>query len=147
MQKEQYRISIDAPREKVWNALWEDRNYRNWTSAFSPESRVETDNWKKGSKVRFTDGKGSGMLARIAENKANEFMSFEHYGQVIEGVEDTESEKVKEWAGAHENYTLQENNGKTELIVDMDVSDQWKEYFDKTWPVALGKVKELAEKN
>ena len=38
-------------------------------------------------------------------------------------------------------------NGKTELIVDMDITDDYKDYFEKTWPKALTKVKELAEKN
>jgi uncharacterized protein YndB with AHSA1/START domain len=145
MQKETYRITIDAPREKVWNALWDLENYRTWTKPFSPDSNVETDNWKKGSEVRFVDGKGSGMLARVADNRQNEFMSFEHYGMINEGKVDTESEKVKEWAGSHENYTLKGSNGHTELIVEMDVSPQWKEYFDTAWPKALKSVKELAE--
>ena len=36
---------------------------------------------------------------------------------------------------------------KTELVVDMDITEQYKDYFIKTWPRALDKVKELAEKN
>ena len=74
-------------------------------------------------------------------------MSFKHLGVVKNGVEDTESESVKSWAGATENYTLIEENGKTKLVVDMDSTDEFKDYFLKTWPVALEKVKELAEKN
>jgi hypothetical protein len=46
-----------------------------------------------------------------------------------------------------ENYTLTDENGKTRLAVDMDITDEYKDYFLKTWPVALEKVKELAEKN
>ncbi len=147
MQKQTYSIRIDAPREKVWNALWDLDNYRNWTKPFNEASNVETDGWKKGSDVKFTDGTGNGMLARVADNRPNEFMSFEHYGMIQDGVIDTESEKVKSWAGSHENYLLKNENGNTELVVEMDLSDEWKEYFDKTWPVALEKVKELAEKN
>lgn len=63
------------------------------------------------------------------------------------GVEDTESENVKAWAGANENYTLTEENGKTKLVVDMESTDEFKDYFIKTSPVALEKVKELPEKN
>ena len=62
-------------------------------------------------------------------------------------LEDDRSEETKQWAGALENYTLKNNQGKTELIVDMDISGQYKDYFLKTWPKALDKVKELAEKN
>ena len=66
MEKTTYSIHIDAPREKVWNALWDLDNYRTWTKPFNEASNVETDGWKKGSDVKFTDGKGSGMLARVA---------------------------------------------------------------------------------
>jgi hypothetical protein len=74
-------------------------------------------------------------------------MSFEHLGVVKNGVEDTESDSVKGWAGAKENYRLTDINGKTKLLVDMDSTDEFKDYFLKTWPVALDKVKELSEKN
>jgi hypothetical protein len=87
------------------------------------------------------------MVSMIASKKPNEYMSFKHLGFVMNGVEDTQSEKVKEWAGAMENYTLKQADGKTELIVDMDINDEYKDYFLKTWPLALGKVKEMAEKN
>jgi len=57
----EFSINIEAPKEKVWNTLWNDQTYREWTSAFAEGSRAETD-WKKGSRVLFTDGKGSGMV-------------------------------------------------------------------------------------
>jgi len=147
MQKIHFSTSINAPREKVWNVLWNDNSYREWTSAFAEGSYAKTDNWKEGSKVLFLDPKGSGMVSTVAKNKQNEFMSFKHLGVVKEGIEDTESESVQSWAGAMENYSLTENSGATKLDVDMDITDDFKDYFLKTWPVALEKVKELAEKN
>ncbi|MET0391549.1 MAG: SRPBCC domain-containing protein [Chitinophagaceae bacterium] len=144
MEKQQFNITIDAPREKVWDILWADDTYRKWTSVFSEGSHAETD-WQKGSKVLFLDGKGSGMVSTIADNIPNEYLSIRHLGVVNDGVEDLESEKVKEWAGAMENYTLKSVDGKTELIVDMDINDEYKDYFKNTWPKALDKVKELAE--
>ena len=147
MEKINFSATINAPREKVWKVLWDDASYRNWTSAFTEGSYAETDNWKEGSKVLFLDPKGSGMVSRVAKNKPNEFMSFKHLGVVKDGIEDTKSEAVQGWTGAMENYTLTDENGKTKLIVDMDSTDEFKDYFLKTWPVALEKVKELAEKN
>jgi hypothetical protein len=144
MEKLNFNIVIDATPEKVWKVLWADDTYRKWTSAFSEGSYAETD-WKKGSKVLFLDGKGQGMVSKIAENRPNEYMSIEHLGEVKDGVEDTSSEKVKEWAGAHENYTLKKVNGKTELSIDMDINDEYKEMFTKIWPVALDNVKKLSE--
>ena len=145
MEKQHFNITIDAPREKVWDILWTDDTYRKWTSVFSEGSHAETD-WQKGSKVLFLDGKGSGMVSEIADNIPNEYLSIRHLGMVNDGVEDLESEKVKEWAGAMENYTLKSVDGKTELVVDMDINDEYKDYFINTWPKALDKVKELAEK-
>ncbi len=145
MQKQQFTLELNASKEKVWDVLWNIDSYRSWTAAFSEGSTVQTDNWKKGTKVIFGDGKGSGMLAEIADNIPNEFMSFRHIGEVKDGVEDTTSDKVKEWAGALENYTLKEVDGKTLLTVEMDINDQWLNYFMETWPKALANIKQLAE--
>jgi hypothetical protein len=143
MEKRQFKITINASREKVWNILWSESTYSQWTSVFAEGSKAETDNWKKGSKVLFLDGKGSGMVSTIVENKPNEFMSFKHLGTVKNGKEDLAS--VNEWAGSLENYTLETMNGKTELIVEMDISEEYMDYFLKTWPAALQKLKELVE--
>ena len=147
MEKQEYRITIDAPKEKVWKTLWEIDSYRSWSSVFAEGSTVDTENWKKGSKVLFHDGSGSGMVSRVDENIPNRYMSFKHLGEVKDGVEDTTSEKVKDWAGATENYTLNENDGKTEVVVDMDFNEEFAAMFKDLWPKALKKIKELAEKN
>ncbi|HEX8332923.1 MAG TPA: SRPBCC domain-containing protein [Segetibacter sp.] len=144
MEKLHFTQTINAPKEKVWSTLWEDETYRKWTSAFSPSSYAESD-WKEGSKILFLDGNGSGMVSKIEANKPNEFMSFKHLGEVKNGVEDTESDAVKGWAGALENYTLKEAEGKTELAVEMDVHPEYKDMFMKMFPNALEQVKILSE--
>jgi uncharacterized protein YndB with AHSA1/START domain len=149
MKNTQYKIKIDATREKVWNILWNDSTYPQWTAPFAEGSRAETD-WKKGSKVLFLDGKGQGMVSTIVEKKPSEFMSFKHLGIVKDGVEDVDSPASQEWSGGFENYTLKSIEGGTELIVDMsanNIPQEFVEYFEKTWPVALNKLKELAEQN
>lgn len=144
MEKQTFKITIDAPREKVWDVLWSDDTYREWTSVFSPGSRAETD-WNEGSRVLFLNSEGEGMVSRIAKKKDNEYMSFEHLGEVHNGVEDLETEKVRSWSGAHENYTLKSVDGKTELVVDMDVTDEFKDFFTTTFPKALDKLKSIVE--
>ena len=144
MEKLNFKTVIDASPEKIWKILWSDDTYRKWTSAFSEGSFAQTD-WKQGSKVLFLDGSGQGMVSRIAENRPNEFMSIEHLGEVKDGVEDTTSDRVKAWAGAHENYSLKKVNGKTELSIDMDITDEYKDMFTQIWPKALENVKNLAE--
>lgn len=144
MEKLKYKITINAPAEKVWKILWDDKTYRLWTAAFSEGSKVETD-WKKGSKILFLDGNDQGMVSRVVENIPNEFMSIEHLGEVKNGIEDLESERVKSWAGAFENYKLKETNEITELTVETDITAEYKDMFAEMWPKALDKLKELAE--
>jgi uncharacterized protein YndB with AHSA1/START domain len=144
MEKLNFKTVINATPEKLWNILWGSDTYPKWTSAFAEGSNVQTD-WKEGSKVLFVDGNGQGMVSRIATSRPNEYMSFEHLGEIANGVEDTTSERVKSWAGAKENYTLQKVDGKTELIIDMDINDEFKDMFEKMWPKALENLKNLAE--
>lgn len=137
--------TIYAPKQRVWYVLWEKSFYEQWTSLFAEGSTVKTDGWKEGTKVLFVDPNNSGMLSIVAANKPYEFMSFRHIGMVNNGVEDTESEAVKSWAGATENYTLREESGFITLTVEMEITEEYKDYFNTTWPKALDKIKELSE--
>jgi hypothetical protein len=150
MQKLHFSIEINAPKEKVWHAMLDDKPYREWTAAFNPGSYYKGD-WSKGSKILFLGpdpktGEEGGMVSRIAENKLYEYVSIEHLGIVQNGKEDTTSEAAKKWAPAFENYTLKEKNGRTEVHIDMDAEDEQAEMFNKMWPAALQKLKEIAER-
>lgn len=149
MEKLKFSILIMAAKEKVWKTMLEDATYRIWTEAFTAGSHY-VGNWNKGSKILFlapgNDGKLGGMVSRIKENKLYEYISIEHLGEVIDGVEDTTSDRVKQWSGSHENYTFVDKNGKTELIVEMDITEEFKEMFEDIWPNALQKLKSLCEK-
>ncbi len=85
------------------------------------------------------------MVSEIAENIPNEFLSIRHLGELRDGVEDLDSEQVKEWAGCYENYSLKTVDGRTELVIDIDINEEYKDYMLRTWPLALQKVKELSE--
>jgi uncharacterized protein YndB with AHSA1/START domain len=144
MEKLSFSTNINAPREIVWSVLWDKISYPKWTSVFAEGSDAITD-WEEGSKVLFVSGGGDGMVSRIAEKRPNELMSFEHIGVIKNNVEDTESEEVKQWAGARESYSLKEENGQTHLSVDMDITEEYKDYFLNTWPKALEQLKQLSE--
>ena len=150
MQKLHYSVVINAPKEKVWHAMLDDKPYREWTTAFNPGSYYKGD-WNKGSKILFLGpdpetGKEGGMVSRIAENKPYEFISIEHIGIIKDGVEDTTSEEATKWAPAFENYTFKEKDGATEVLVDMDSEEDHAKMFEDMWPKALQKLKEIAEK-
>ncbi len=148
MSKLNFSILIDAPISKVWDTMLEDKTYRIWTEEFAAGSHY-VGNWNQGSKILFLgpteDGKLAGMVSRIKENKLHKYISIEHLGEAYDGVEDTTSDRVKVWAGALENYTFVNKDGKTELVVDLDINEEFKEMFEGMWPKALQKLKSLCE--
>lgn len=149
MQKIHHSIFINAPREKVWNTMLGDETYRQWTVPFNPGSYY-VGSWEQGSEIRFLgpnpggEGEG-GLLSRIVENRLYEFISIEHIGMIENGVEDTTSDKVKSWMPLFENYTFIEKDGGTEVIIDLDMKEEYKEMFDEMWPKALQILKEISE--
>ena len=133
--------TINAPKEKVWETLWNDDTYRQWTSVFSEGSYAKSD-WNEGSKILFLSPKGEGMFSVIDRKIPNEQMTFRHLGEIRDGVEEP-----KDWANAVESYHLKDNNGKTELTVALDITDEFAQHFKEIFPKALNAVKEIAEKN
>ncbi len=149
MKKLHFSTMIDAPKETVWHTMLDDAPYRDWTSAFCPGSYYRGD-WTEGSKILFLgpdpeSGGEGGMVSRIAENRLHEFISIEHLGLVKDGVEDTTSDKARQWSPAFENYTFRERDGTTEVSVDIDVTDEYAPVFEEMWPRALSRLKELGE--
>lgn len=145
MEKLEFSIAINASPQKVWDIITGKDTYSQWTAPFSEGSCVETD-WKKGSKALFLDGKGSGMVSEIVESIPGQFLSIHHLGEVKDGVEDPTTYQGEEWGNALENYSLKEVDGKTLWLVEMDMNEQYVQYMNDTWPIALNKVKELAER-
>lgn len=141
-----FSIQINAPKEKVWSILLDDKTYRQWASVFHEGSYAIGD-WSEGSKILFLGPEGSGMTSRIFRHVPNEFISIQHLGTIKDGVEDFESEETKKWSGALENYSASERNGATELLVEFDTTEDYEAYFQEKWPKALEKVKELSENN
>lgn len=143
MEQQQFFASIPASREVVWNVLWAEETYPEWTSVFFPGSYAVTD-WQTGSKVLFLNPEGKGMVSEIVENREPEFMSIKHLGFYDNGVEDTSSEKVKDWQGALENYLLTDEAGNTRLTVSMNLPEEMVSKFAETWSKAFEKIKALA---
>ena len=125
--------------------MWSEKYYTAWTAPFSEGSRVETD-WQEGSRVFFVNENGEGMIAVIDKKQRPELMSFKHLGmRDKDGREDYDSEKVKKWAGAEETYYYILECDSTRIRVEMDIDDEYLDFFNRTWPLALKKIRELSE--
>lgn len=77
--------------------------------------------------------------------ETNRFVSTQQNGLYKDGKEITSGPDVKEWAGSLENYTFSDENGNTLLSVNMDTNEDFKDYFEQTWPKVLKKLKEICE--
>lgn len=75
------------------------------------------------------------MIAEIAQNRKNEFISIRHLGLICNGVEDTTSESVLAWAPAHENYTFISLPEGTNLVIELEVFSEWEQYMTEAWPM------------
>lgn len=145
-----FDIQIASPPQRVWDILWSESTYGQWTAPFDPRpdagpGRMETD-LQVGSKVHFLASGGGGMVATIVQKEEPGFIAFRHIGMVTDdGTEDLDSADVKQWAGATEEYRLVAREGGTHLIASLDATAEHKDHFAETFPLALQAVKRLAE--
>ena len=157
MKKIQFKVSVNAPASKVYNAMLGIDNkstYEQWTALFNPTSTFE-GSWDKGNKILFVgvDEKGEkgGMVSKIVENIPNQFVSIQHCGLLKGDKETTEGPEVEKWANGLENYTFEESNGPdsyrgTLVTVDLDTTEDFVDYMNNAYPKALEKLKAICEK-
>lgn len=143
-----YQIAINAPVEHVYKCMIAEDTYKSWTAVFNPTSYYQ-GSWDKGAAIKFlgTDENGDtgGMISRIAENRLNQFISIEHLGMILKGVEITSGPEVEQWAGGLENYTFETINNQTVVTATLDSNEEFAAYFAETWPNALAKLKQICE--
>lgn len=134
-----FTTEIHAPIEKVWEALWNEDAYTEWTKHFVPGSYYESD-WQIGGKTLFLGPDGNGMFATITKLEKPYEVIFLHQGEIWDGVE-----KESIAGGAYERYVLIESDGSTTLTVSVDVDDQYEEHMDEGFSKGLEEVKRIAE--
>lgn len=136
-----FETTINAPAEKIWHVLWDDKNYRKWTTPFAEGSYAESD-WKEGSSIKFLGPSGDGMYSVIDKKIENKQMTFRHLGMIKDGKQIPETD----WANVIEEYILEEKNGKTNLHATVETDEKYEDMFNKSFVEALKIVKELSEK-
>ena len=144
MQRLNFTIDIEASKEKVWQTLWNDEAYRQWTKAFCDGSYFVGD-LKEGSRFHFLTPDGRGMYSDVERLVENEFISFRHIGEMKDNAELPLNDETQKWSGCYEIYGLKESNGMTTLSVGVDSVEAYLDFFNEKFPIALQKVKDLAE--
>jgi uncharacterized protein YndB with AHSA1/START domain len=141
MNRLQFSIYIKADKEKIWKALWDDTNYRDWCGVFGEGSHYVVDNWKEGSKIMFLAADKSGIYSSIEKYVPNKTIQFKHIGTVVNGKEQPIDDEAKKWSGATETYSLKEDSGFVTLLVEIDILDEHVEFMSTKLPIALEKIK------
>lgn len=144
MKRLRFSVTIQAPRALVWNTVFGAATYRDWTEPFCVGSYYE-GSWAAGDRIRFLSPKGSGMSSVIASNRLHEYVSIKHLGFIHDGIEDTESEQVRSWAPAFENYTFADAGAATEIQIEQDITPEYESHMLATWPKALARLKSICE--
>ncbi|MCU7694295.1 SRPBCC domain-containing protein [Haoranjiania flava] len=144
MIKLSFEKKINAPAQKVWDALWSKDTYTIWTKYFSPGSSMQSD-WKVNGRTYFTDAsKKNGIVSTIIKmNKPTEIV-FEHIGILKDGEEDVSSDEAKSFAGALESYHLAED-GITTLTGSVETAEEYEEMMRSGFEKGFEEVRKLAE--
>jgi hypothetical protein len=140
-----YDIQIAAPRERVWKTMLDHPTYEAWTSAFTEGSTYEGE-FVEGGRLRFLSPEGSGMISEVAALRAPAHLSIRHLGMIQDGVEDYDSEEVKSWGQAYENYTFDATANGTHLRISLDTTPESAEMMNDAWARGLATLKELCER-
>lgn len=137
-------VSINATKEQVWHALFDDKNYKVWASIFQAGSYAQTD-WSLGSKIVFFDKSGFGLLGEVIESRPYEALSVKYSGFMEEEGEKALSIDLEVVTGSVESYKLSTLDGATRLEVCADLLPTYYEDMCNNWDEALLKIKSLAE--
>ena len=140
-----FEKKIHAPAQKVWDILWGNETYNQWTKHFNPESSMQSD-WKINGRTYFSDAsKKNGMVATIIKMEEPKEVVFQHIGILKDGEEDVASDDAKSFAGALESYRLIEEDGVTTLIGSCETFPQYEEMMKSGFEKGFEEVKGLAE--
>jgi uncharacterized protein YndB with AHSA1/START domain len=141
MQQLTFSVHINATPQAVWNTLWNDTTYRQWTAVFNEGSHA-ISTWQEGDRIDFLGPDGSGMYATIVKKDTPNTISFLHQGEIKNQQEIPFANQ-----DGYETYILETIDNQTKLTANMNMPDEFVTYFNGTFPKALQTVKQLAEAN
>jgi uncharacterized protein YndB with AHSA1/START domain len=148
MKKLTFKIEINATVEHVFDTMVDPIHLLEWMSVFSTDSSFE-GKWEKGESVIFKcfneKGELCGLVCRIEEFIPNELIYIQPYGTLENGILFDKGEKVLGLDSTYEKYIFNQRENTTELIIEASAMDDYVQFFNETWPIALLKIKDICE--
>ena len=142
MHQEEFSIEIHAPKERVWETLWNDRTFRDWANLID-EGMYMKGELIEGEEVQFISGlNGYGVTSMVEKLEPYSFVLLR---MLVDTKESGEALREEEWTGGSESYALNEEGEVTTLTLTTDVPPTQEVTMRERLPKALARVKELAE--
>ncbi|HVS79560.1 MAG TPA: SRPBCC domain-containing protein [Candidatus Paceibacterota bacterium] len=148
MKSIRHSIEIDAPKEKIWQVLWDDKTFRDWANIID-QGTYMTGTLQEGAEVNFignSDGKVRyGVSSKVEKLIPLKLISFRKVEDIKVADDGSIEKRDDQWTGGVESYELEEHDGQVTLSIIEDVPDELVEYFENTLPKVLERIKALAE--
>ena len=139
-----FSVDIDAKCDEVWNKMWDKKAYTDWTTPFCAGTYF-TGEIELGNRIHFIAPSFDGMYSDVFYLIPNKLIIFKHIGNLKDLKElpvDAESEK---WTGSFETYKLEEDNGITTVTAEIDCMEEYIDYMNEKFPLALQELKKISE--
>ncbi|WP_298394510.1 SRPBCC domain-containing protein [Flavobacterium sp.] len=144
IQKLVFEVEINAAAEHIWSKMWDKKSYSDWTTPFCAGTYY-TGEIEQGSRIHFIAPSFEGMYSDVFYLIPNKLLIFKHIGNLKDLKEvplDAESEK---WTGSFETYKLNEIDGVTTVIAEIDCVADYINYMKEKFPLALQELKKISE--
>lgn len=142
MNELQFSIEINASKDMVWDALWNDESFREWAGIIDPGTYMVGE-LKEGNEIQFISSEnGYGVTSFVERLIDKELLLLRHH---VDTQETGTQTREKEWTGGKESYLLETKDEATILTIAFDVPPHLEDYFNKQYPKALECIKSLAE--
>ena len=142
-----YSITINKPRDFVFEKITDKAVYPDWAKAWGDGMTYEGE-WKKGGNISFFAHSQGGTKVVFEELIPNEYIRAKHIAMVNPLNEEVEltDEMMQKWIGSLEEYRFhKEREAIAKLEIIMTVDESFQEMFDNAWPKALKYFKGVCE--
>ena len=136
-------ILINAPREKVWDAL--TVGYPQWITAFCGEGARVVGEWRLGGEVELhAPGELGGVVVCLDECASPSNLKWRYVAMLKNGGR-AEFDENDGMLGVVESFRLESEGDGTRLSVEDNYPPKMAEFAASKMPEALQNIKKMAE--